>query len=222
MKFGDYIKLNEGQSVFEVLIAIAIATLIVGSSVTAIMVSMRSGTITVASQKAYGIANGDLNNVRSFSESNWAGLYTPLGTQNKGSAYPYYLAVTASSSTSTILGLTNGTTTVSFTSTSTGENIDYTSWFTIDNVSRTSSNWIGSGTGDPTTQKITAHVSWVMSGETKQIDLVTYISKIRTSSITYTKWDGFSGVTTPVTKSTNDYYGITGNATITANGTITY
>ncbi|KKU18140.1 MAG: hypothetical protein UX31_C0013G0018 [Candidatus Nomurabacteria bacterium GW2011_GWA1_46_11] len=218
MKFRDYIKSDKGQSIFEILIAMAIAALIVGSSVTAIMVSSRSGSATVASQKAYSIANETLNNTRSFAESSWADLYT----QNKGDVYQYHLAVVSTSSTSTILGIATGTEAVSFTSSSTEENINYTSWFTIDNVLRNSSNWIaGSGISDPTTQKITAHVSWTASGGTKQIDLVTYVSRVRTRSITFDDWSGSSGVTTPVTRPTNDYYSITG-VTITAGGDITY
>jgi len=218
MRFRNHLRLDNGQSIFEVLIAISIATLIIGSAVTAIIVSMRSGTSTVLSQKGYAIANGTLNNVRSFAESNWADLYA----LSKGDSYKYYLSVTATSSTSTTLGISNGTTTVSFTSTSTGENIDYTNWFTVDNVSRDSSDWIaGSGTGDPTTQKITAHTSWTVNGQTKQIDLISYLSKIRTSAVTFTSWAGSSGVTTPVTRTTMDYYSIT-NATITASGAITF
>ena len=219
MRFRNHLKLDDGQSIFEVLIAISIATLIVGSAVTAIIVSMRSGTSTVFSQKGYAIANGTLNNVRSFAESNWADIYA----LDKGDSYKYYLSVTATSSTSTTLGISNGTTTVSFTSTSTGENIDYTNWFTVDDVSRNSSDWIvGSGEiEDPTTQKITAHTSWTVNGQTKQIDLISYLSKIRTSAVTFTSWAGLSGVTTPVTRTTVDYYSIT-NATITASGAITF
>lgn len=214
----DYIKGEKGQSIFEILIAMAIATLIVGSSVTAIMVSLRSGSATVASQKAYSIANDTLNNVRSFAESNWADLYT----QNKGDAYDYYLGIVATSSISATLGIATGTETIAFTSPSGEENIEYTSWFTINNVPRDDSNWIvESADGDPTTQKITARVSWEVGGDLRQIDLVTYISKIRTSTVTFNNWSGVSGVTTPVTGPSSDYYSIT-NATITANGTITY
>jgi len=227
MKFDSYIKLNKGQSILEILIGMAIATIIVGSSATALIVSLRSGSATIASQKAYGIADEILNNVRSFAESNWADLYAPPPlndpSQGKGDNFPYYLEITSTSPESSVLGIAAGTEEVTFTSPSAEENIIYTRWFTIDNVSRNSdTNWIvGSGTGDPTTQKITAHVSWATNGATKQIDLTTYISKIRTRSITFIDWSGSSGVITPVTGPTKDYYSIT-NATITADGAITY
>src|SRR3990167_787025 len=101
MKLGGYIKLDGGQSIFEVLIGMAIATIIVGSSATALLISLRSGSATVASQKAYGIADETLNNVRSFAESNWTDLYAPPPlsdpSQGKGDNFPYYLEITSTS-----------------------------------------------------------------------------------------------------------------------------
>lgn len=209
MKLLTRIEGEKGQSIFEILIAISIATLIVGSAATAIIVSMKSGAGSANSQRAYGIANEMLNNVRSFAESNWADLY------NHGTS-TYYLTVTATSSTSTTLGLTTGTSTV------TVGDVDYGSSFTIEDVNRNISNWVGDGYEDPTTLKITAYVEWSSGGATSTIDLSTYISKIRSRTISFIDWSGSSGVSSAVTGPTSDYYAIGGNATITGAGDISY
>lgn len=218
-------KSNSGQSVFEILIAVAIATLIIGSSVTATIVSLRSGAGGTNSQRAYAIANETINNVRSYAEANWSDLYAPPPGNDpdvgKDGTTQYRFAVVSTTTESTILGIATGTNAVVFASTSTGENITYTSWFTIADVNRTTDNWIGSGYRDPTTLKITAKVSWSVSGQTNTIDLVAYISKIRSKSFSFDDWGGLSGATSPLTGSTRDYYAIEGNATITTGGDIT-
>ncbi|MCR4261103.1 MAG: hypothetical protein NUV96_02125 [Candidatus Colwellbacteria bacterium] len=218
MHARNIMRSEEGQSVFEILIAMAIATIIVGSSVTAIMISQRSSSATVSSGKAYAIADETLGNVRSFAESNWADMYT----QNKGEAYQYYLNVVSSTATSSTLGIASGTATTTFTSSSAEENIDYSSWFTIESVTRNPlTNEINTGGSlDPTTLKITVHVSWTTGGS-QEITLVGYISKIRSLFITFDDWSGASGVVGPVTQPTKDYYSIN-NATIDSNGEITY
>ena len=215
MNLENYVRSDKGQSVFEVLIAVAIATLIVGSAVTATIVSLRSGVGATNSQKAYAIAGETLNNVRSIAESNWADLYA-----GRDGTTQYRLAVVSTSTTSTILGVATGTEVVSFTSTSTGENINYTRWFIIDDVQRDVYNWIGVGQADPTTLQLTAYVSWALNDTTNTIDLATYVSKIRTRSVGFDSWSGSSGVTTPVTGPTTDYYSSTGT-TINASGDIT-
>jgi len=216
---------KSGQSVFEVLIAVAIATLIIGSAVTATIITLRSGSGGANSQKAYAIANETINNVRSYAEASWSDLYSPppLNDPNEGKdgIDQYHLSVVSTTTEYTVLGIATGTENIVFTSTSTGENITYTSWFTIQDVNRTADNWIGSGFRDPTTLKITANVSWTVGGTANTIDLATYASKIRSRSVSFDDWGGSSGVTTPVTGPTRDYYAIGGNATITAGGDIT-
>ncbi|MEX2054498.1 MAG: hypothetical protein WD883_03080 [Candidatus Colwellbacteria bacterium] len=209
---------QQGQSLFEIVIAIAIAALIVGSSVTAIVVSLRSGSSSVASQKAYGVANEMLNNVRSYTEANWAEIYN-LGDKTSNGIYS--LQVTATSTESTTLGIATTTDIITFTSDSAEENIEYTTWFSVQNVSRSTYNIVGAGTGDPATQKITVHVSWGVGGDTRTIELVQYLSKIRTRVILFDDWSGSSGVIGPVTGPTSDYYSIS-NATTTGGGDITF
>ncbi|MDZ4231257.1 MAG: hypothetical protein U1C52_00490 [Patescibacteria group bacterium] len=209
---------EKGQSMFEVVVAIAIAALIVGSSVTAIVVSLRSGTANVAAQKAYGLAGQMLNNVRSYTEANWAEIYNLADKTSNGI---YSFQVTATSSESTTLGIATTTEVITFSSDSAEENIEYTTWFSVENVPRSGFNVIGAGTGDPATQKITAHVSWDVGGGARAIELVQYLSKVRTLTIAFDDWSGSSGVVGPVTGPTNDYYSVT-NATITSAGDITF
>jgi len=211
-------KENRGQSMFEILVAIAIAALIIGSSATAIIVSLRSGSYSIQSQKAYAIANDILNNVRSYTEADWAGVYN---LSDKTADGVYHLEITATSSTSTTLGIATGTEIVTFSSASEEENISYTTWFSVQNVSRNDSNAIASGLGDPASQRVTAYVSWDIGGDTQTVQLVKYMSKVRTRTIPFNDWSGSSGVEGPITGPSNDYYSIN-NATITSEGYITF
>ena len=111
-----------GQSLFEIIVAVAISALIVGSTMAAIIVSLRSGNDNVTAQKAYGIARDILDNVRSFGEGDWATLYN----LSKGSSVQYYLSITATSATSSTIGITSGTEDITFSSSYTEENVNYT------------------------------------------------------------------------------------------------
>jgi len=198
------IKDKGGQSLFEIIVAIGLAALIIGSATTAIVVSLQSDRNNVATQKAYAIAEDMLHNVRSYSESNWATLYS----QTKGSGTQYYLDVVATNT----LGIATGTEEIAFTftATSTEENVTYTTWFSIENVSRDSDDQsavTSGGVNDPTTQKIVAHVSWPVSGETREIQLPQQISNIRSFTAQSNNWGGSSGSTSTVTlRFDGDYF----------------
>jgi hypothetical protein len=212
------IKEERGQSLFEVLAGIAIATLIVGSSVAAIIVSLRSSSNSLQSQKGYAIAADILDNVQSYAEADWAGVYN---LSDKTANGVYHLEIVATTSEFSTLGIATGTELVTFSSGSPEENIQYTTWFSVENVPRSVYNVIGSGIGDPATQKVTARVSWDIGGDTRTVQLVQYLSKVRTRTIGFDDWSGSSGVVGPVTGPTSDYYNIV-DATITASGDITY
>jgi len=208
------IKGIEGQSLFEILIAIGIAALIIGSATTAIVISIRSEKNNVASQKAYAIAEDMLNNARSYSEADWSTLYN----QTKGSGTQYYLEVTATSSTSTTLGITSGTSSTTFTSSSTEENIIYTTWFAIEDVQRNSNQAVvgGGGTNDPSTQKVTVHVSWPVGGDTREITLVQQLSNIKSNTAKSDNWSGSGGSASTVVKFGPDYFSKTNNIVVNA------
>ena len=203
----------EGQSLFEIVVAIGVAALIIGSTTTAIVVSLQSDRNNAATQKAYALAEELLNNVSSYAEGNWGELYRNTGATN------FYLEFTATSATSTQLGIATGTDTVSFTftATSTEENVTYTTWFNIADVERNSSQAIGSGVSDPSTREITAHVSWDTADDTREIELVQILSNIRSLTVTSDDWSGSSGSAVPVTIFDEDYYQKTDK--ITANAT---
>ena len=96
---------NKGQSLFEIIIAIGLAAIIIGSATTAIIVSLKTGKSNVDNQKAYAIAQDILNNVRSYADANWSDIYS---RDTNGTYHLYEDSVTA---TSTELALGTGTTT---------------------------------------------------------------------------------------------------------------
>lgn len=204
---------KSGQSIFELIVAIAISAVIIGSTTTAIIVAVRSSQVNVSSQKAYGIAREVLDNARGYAEANWPSFYN----QDKGSATQYHLEVTATSTESYTLGIATGTNEVVVDSDSLDETLTYTTWFAIENVNRNADTAIAvSGRPDPSTQRITAYVQWEIGGETREIDLFTYVARTRNESTVFDDWSGSSGVAGPITRPDSSYYSVDADLTVTA------
>lgn len=207
-----------GQSLFEIIVAIGVAALIIGSTTTAIVISLQSDRNNIATQKAYAIAEEMLSNVGSYAEANWGTLYRQ---SDKTSSGQYHLEVVSTSSTSTRLGIATGTDSIafSFSATSTEENLTYTTWFHIEDIQRNTNQAIvtSGGTNDPSTQSITAHVSWTVSGDTREIELTQILSNTRSFTAKANNWGGSSGSTNVVTEFGSDYFsktsGVSANAT---------
>jgi len=83
----------------------------------------------------------------------------------------------------------------------------YAVHFSMENVDRDSSGAVvtSEGTEDPSTQKVTAYVSWNILGDTKEISVVDYITRTRNNVTVFTDWSGSSGVTGPITAPNNNY-----------------
>ncbi|PIR98196.1 MAG: hypothetical protein COT89_00575 [Candidatus Colwellbacteria bacterium CG10_big_fil_rev_8_21_14_0_10_42_22] len=211
---------NKGQSLLEILIAISISAIIIGSAVTAVMIALRTSKDTSESQKAYAIAQDILENVRSYAEGNWATFYATTT-----SSETYYLAEDVITATSTTLSLNTGTTTVSL-----SENditTTYTAWFTTDPVYRNTNNKITTNESypnivDPITLNITAHVSWPVGDDTKQIQLSQYISRIRSDTYIFTDWSGSDGQVGPITDPLDPDYFSADSIIATGTGAITF
>lgn len=191
-----------GQSLFEAIIAVGVAAIIIGSATTAMMVAIRAGKNSVENQKGYAIAQNILSTARSYAESDWSAFYNNAGLSQK-----FYLSEGTTTPTSTPLTINTGTTTVSlFENAAT---TTYTIWFTIDNIYRDGNNTATtspSGTEeDPSTLKVTAYVDWSVGGGTKEVSLSQQVSRTRSDIIKFTQWGG-------------DYATTTGGVSITSDG----
>jgi|GEM_PF-6892626 Tfp pilus assembly protein PilV len=187
---------TRGQSLFEIVVAVGVAAIIIGSAATVMVLSMRSSEQNAESQKGYAVAQDILDTIRSYAESSWATLYNNSPSQ-LGLSQQFYLLEATSTATSTALAFNTGTTTVSL-----SENdvvTTYTVWFTIANIYRDDSNTATTTyspppavTEDPTTLETTAFVNWEISGETKEISLSQQIARTRSDVMKFSQWGTYA------------------------------
>ena len=83
-------KNNGGQSLIEVLIAVSIGALIIGSAAGSLIFTVRSNQQNRATDAASPLAQELLDNVRSIAESKWQNIYNLTKTTGV-TTYPYSL-----------------------------------------------------------------------------------------------------------------------------------
>lgn len=223
MKNRQFNSYNKGQSLIEVIIAITVGALIVGSAAAALIFTVRSNQQNRATDSASSLAQELLDNVRSVAEGNWQGLYDLNAKGDPTQSCPPYcyyldagLAIVAGSENKTV------------------NNITYTSYFTVENVNRDSCGTreivAGAETGcsasqtgvlsDPSTQKITAKVTWPQGTDTAEVLVSEYLTRSKNEVNQFTDWSGSSGVDGPVVRPSKDYFNQNSLDVITIPGTI--
>jgi type II secretory pathway pseudopilin PulG len=175
---------RRGQSISEVLIAIAVGAIFMVAAVAVIVPALRENTQTGNVQQGATVAQALLDNVRVWSESGWSNL-TSLAT---GTAYRYYLVTSSSpyTATSGIQSLVVGTTT-------------YVRYFYLSDVYRSGSVIASTSTNntyDPSTKQVTVVYNWAQ-GTTSTIS--TYITRNGDAVIAQTDWSGGPGATSAAT-----------------------
>jgi Tfp pilus assembly protein PilV len=201
-----------GQSISEVLIAIAVGAIFMVGAITVIAPALRENSQAGNVQEGATVAQALLDNVRVWSESGWNNI-TSLAT---GTAYQYYLVTSSSpyTATSGIQSLIIGTTT-------------YVRYFYLSDAYRTSGGGISSAsttnTYDPSTKQVTVVYNWTQ-GTTSTIS--TYLTRNDDAVIGQTDWSGGPGATSAAvsagsqfTSSTNiDYSTTTGSIYVSIPG----
>ena len=195
---------ERGQSLAELLVGVAIVTIIISSIVGAVIVVLRSNLQSTTSRTAAALGEEMMNSVRSIAEGKWGSLYS---VSPKGASTTYRV-----STSGTALTIVSGSEDISV------NNATYTRFFSVENVSRDSAqNIAASGTEDPSTQKITITVRWQISGGTPQLQTAEYLTRFRNEVTRFTDWSGSSTVSGPITNPDNNYFSQSGlNATGTA------
>lgn len=189
-------KVIAGQSLVEILIAVGVSSLLIGSVVTTYIVSLKSNATARIAAVATQLAQESFDNVKALSEANWNAIYGV--TKNSD----YYLNLTGGA-----FVVTPGVQTVAV-------NTDtYTRSFRVVNVERNPSGEIvatGLGVDDPSTQLVTVIVGWTVAGSPGSTQVGGYISRVKNSSFRSTNWSGggfgegpFVGQTTTFSASTN-------------------
>ena len=228
------IKSISGQSLVEIIIAITVGAILIGAASAAIVPILRSNLETRNVQTASSLAQEYLDNVQNLAESNWLNIYIPPGS--KGPSSQFYLRAT-----STTYEILSGVTSTVV------EGRTFTRYFSIENVNRTSCG-VGNATTtatttptcnmepgdsyiaeDPSTQKITATVTWP---EGRTISRSQYLTRSRNKVFVQTDWSGGPDQEGPITSENNkfftssviDYTSSVGSITIqgsAASGTLT-
>lgn len=191
MKIVNYkLKINSnGQSLIEVIIGMAIATILIGTaSVTTVFV-LRSNFDARTVQIASFLASEYLGNIQVMAYSDWQKIYDPPAA--KGAGLQFYL-----NASGTTFALVSGATTTTI------EGKDFSRYFSIENVSRDScgiGNIATSATtscasvgdsgiaDDPSTQKIMVNVSW-QGG--RSLNKIQYLARSQNKVFIQTSWSG--------------------------------
>jgi len=199
---------RNGQSLIEILVAVAIGAIMITAAATIIAPVLKINTQAGRTQTAAALGKELIDNVRVFGERDWHNILNLATT----SASHYYLS-TSSSPFSAVSG--NETVVVSTTT--------YTRYFYVEDVERGVSDGAivaSGGTNDPSTKKVTVAYSWPQ-GTTTTVSI--YLTRNRSNIFSQTDWSGgpeenlvFSTSTIKFSTSTNniDYSTTTGSITI--------
>lgn len=178
MKTEELFGSRSGQSLAEILIAIVVGGIVIMAAVATIAPAFKEQSISGTNQAASAVGKELVDNIRSFSEGDWHGIYN----LSKGSGNHYYL------STSSPLSAVSGDENVSVSGGA------YTRYFYVENVSRDASDNIettyNSLNDDPSTQKVT--VVYGLSGQATS-SFQSYLTRHRNNVFLQTDWSGGPG-----------------------------
>lgn len=173
---------NKGQSLIEILIAIAVGVIIIGGVAATIGVTLRSNVNTKNSQTATALAQEVLNEVTDLAAGNWHNLDS-LTASIVGSPVQYRVA-TSGPSFSTQAGV----------ETFTLDGKQFNRYFTYENVSRDTNGNIeplySSANADPSTKKLIVTVSWTEGATPTSVSLNKFLSRTKNQVLLQSDWSG--------------------------------
>jgi Tfp pilus assembly protein PilV len=193
-KFKKNFNKQTGQSLVEILVALAVGIIFVLGVMIVMQSSLKMGKDSEKIQTSASLARELMDNVKVFSDSDWHNIYNLATT----SANHYYLNTTSSPFT-----VSSGDETVVVGTTT------YIRYFYVDDVYRDGSGKISdSGTFDPSTKKITVGVRWTNSNDRF---ISTYLTRSKNNIFVQTDWTGGGGQTGPITSTNNQFDTSTSN-----------
>lgn len=166
------IKKNRGQSLIELLLAIALGSLFITSATGVLVLSLRSGSQNKSIQTASLLAQELLDKTRVFAEQRWLSVYSLTRGQ------PYYLNSVGGNFVTVV-----GTELITL------DSFQYNRNFTV-------TNYLRSGTDDPSTQIIKVTVSWQQGADVASIIRSQYVARVR--NLVWRSSSPGSGVASPV------------------------
>lgn len=189
---------ERGQSLIEVLIAVAVGGILVGGSAALIAVILQSGTQNKYFQAASLLGQELMDEVATYAEYDWycancaAGNLVGIYNLSRGSGNPYYLTFdSVTDKRFEAMGGADSSVSININS------VQYTRYFYVQNVCR-GNNGVGlivncspATKEDPSTQKVTVVVSWTdTGGNTRNVRLERYLTRSRNLITRQTDWSG--------------------------------
>lgn len=203
--FLKFKKENFGQSLIEILVAIAIGVIIIGAAAAIIIPALRSNNAVNEAKIAANLGKELIENVTAFAGADWHNLEDLTATTPTS----FYFLTTSTLGFQSSVGIEQivvGTTT-------------YSRWFFVESVCRSSNAIITSTIGnnysdcgildfDPSTKKISVSFNWT-DGATSTIS--TYLTRFRSRSLNQTNWSGGATSSLVSTSSSVDYFSTSTN-----------
>lgn len=205
MRFFNLLKTQKGQMLVEILIAVTVAGIVIGGVATMIGTSLVTSKKTRQVTVANGLAQQDMEAIKTLAQNSWLSLYCPpLGTcpGNKGVTSTYSVIL---SGNSWVFQSGRATTTV--------DGMDFGHYFYVENVNRNSGGDIATtGNEDPSTQKVTIYIAW--PGET-EFNVSEYIMRTGSAFFVDRGWVDANLGDGPYTSSVGTYSTSSGAINIT-------
>lgn len=188
-----FFNIRGGQSLIEILVAIAVGIVMIGVAIAIIAPILRANTRTNEAKVAAALGRELFENVRVFGEIDWHNIDTLATTSD----YHYHLTTSTASPFTFISGDENialGTTT-------------YIRFFYVDDTCRLISGGIQKvkdcstlgAVADPSTKVVTVVYGW--PGNTTNT-FATYLTRYRSRTLWQTDWSGGPGSDSPVSTTT--------------------
>lgn len=180
-------KFKKGQLLVEVIISIGLIAMMIAAVIPLVMSGVNASSKENEKLIATLLVKEQIEAVKNIKEGDWNDLYFPAGTTNKGLANFYYPEI---SSSKWIL--------VSGQENIIKNNMKFTRYLTVENVSRTGLNAAGeieanfnSAKEDPSTQKVNSIVT-LSNGQ--NIIISEYFTRFKNEIWTQTSWQGGAGI----------------------------
>lgn len=180
-----------GQSLLEVIIALAVGTITILAAITALSLVLRIGSQDILLQTAAFLEQNTVDNLTVTVERDWQQIANTAEGQN------YRLATTSNQG---LFNISAGADTVNV------EGVDYMTFFRVSSTTRDISGKLAPGANDSSTKKVDIFVTWIFRGETATSTVTRYITRTRNLVFRQTDWSGGASSTDPVFARPNNLF----------------
>ncbi|TSC82672.1 MAG: Uncharacterized protein G01um101420_195 [Parcubacteria group bacterium Gr01-1014_20] len=209
MFFNQAKKFRNGQSLIEILVAIAVGVVMLGVAISIIAPVLKANTRTNEAKVAAALGRELLENTRVFVERDW----NNLAVLSTSSLYSYHLT-TSTAAPDFPFRKIDGVESIVISSTT------YLRHFNVDDVCRSGNGIIQADPGqciyvDPSTKKVSVVYGW-LGGSTSSFS--TYFTRFKNRSMSQSDWSGGDSFWGPTTTTTTRF--VTSTNTTSTNGII--